>query len=293
MTPSSNKSNNGRLRKDKRPDTPRPMRETENDGRIVQLVYAYRLLSQKQLERLLGKSRSTVQQTLIRLYHHHYLEREFLPIAKFGSSPTLYRIGKQGMNLLMQHGIEDFARVPSKHPSGMFLAHTLAINEVRIALTQACEQVGWSIPVWLTDHELKMDYDRVRIKGKPEPISIIPDSYFCIAIPDKGVSHFFLELDRGTMTTARFREKVAAYVAYYRNGGYAHRYGAQGFRVLTVTDTPTSDRSHNLAVASAQEQGIGRRFWFAHLPHLTPQTVLTDPIWSVAGEMDTQPLFTR
>ena len=34
------------------------MRETDLDRQVVKLVYDYRMLSQQQLERLLGKSRS-------------------------------------------------------------------------------------------------------------------------------------------------------------------------------------------------------------------------------------------
>ncbi len=268
------------------------MYETERDVAIVKLVYQYRLLSQQQLERLLGKSRSTVQQSLVRLYHHRYLERVFLPIAKFGSSPTLYILDKRGIELLMRQGIEDFPGIPNKNLSGLFLEHTLAMNEFRIALTQACRTQGWTIETWLTENELKADYDRVKVRGKGQPVALIPDSYFMIDIPEKGVAHFFLEMDRGTMTARRFKEKVEAYVTYYRSGGYAQRYNAQGFRVLTVTDTPTPDRSTNLAQAVSEVQGIGRRFWFAHLPEITATTALTQPIWWVAGEMDKQPLFT-
>ena len=115
------------------------MEEGANDRRIVQLVYDYRLLSQRQLERLLRRSKPTVQRLLRRLYDHRYLERVFLPLATFGSSPALYVLDKQGIDLLRRMGVEDFTGVPDKTVKPMYIEHTLAINEFRIAVAQACE----------------------------------------------------------------------------------------------------------------------------------------------------------
>ena len=102
-------------------------------------------------------------------------------------------------------------------------------------------------------------------------------------MPQKGTTHFFLELDRGSEELKRFRDKVEAYVAYYKSGMYAQRYGAQGFRVLTVVDGVGEGRLKNLVDDTARVAGIGRRFWFTHLADATGATVLTEPIWSVAG----------
>lgn len=283
-----------RHRRDRRPDNPRPMRETENDRLIVQLVYAYRLLSQEQLERLLGKSRSRVQQSLMRLYHHEYLQRLFLPVWFEGRSPTLYLLDKRGIALLQGLGVADFSVIPSAKLSPMFLEHTLAINDVRIAVAQACEKQGWSLPVWKSENEIKMDYDRVTVqigKTKPQVVPIVPDSYFMIDIPGRGVSHFMLEVDRGTMTLSRFKTKVHAYVAYYKSGGYEKRFQAQGFRVLTVVDTPSTGRLKHLLDQTASVSGIGRRFWFAHLLDCTPDKLLSSPIWQVAGVDTPEALF--
>lgn len=288
LNPSKRRKRNARVA------TPRPMRETEGDRQIVRLVYDYRILSQTQLEQLLGKSRSTMQQSLVRLYDHRYLERVFLPIAELGSSPALYILDKRGIEVLQRQGVADFTGVPDKDISLLFMEHTLAINRFRIAITQACEQIGWKITTWQTENEVKADYDKVMVKGrgsKPKTIPIVPDSYFVIEAPDKGLSHLFLELDRGTMTLERFRAKVEGYLSYYKQGGYEKRYHAKGFRVVTVVDTPKDARVANLAAHTAKLEGIGRRFWFAHLPAITPETVLTQAIWTVAGDTRPATLF--
>lgn len=287
----SSSNRNDRLRRDQRSKTPARMRETDNDRQIVQLVYDYRVLSQNQIERLMARSRSTIQRLLRRLYDHGYLERVFLPIAHFGSSPAMYVLDRKGIELLQRMGMADFTGVPNKTLSGMYLEHTLAMNEFRIAVSQACTQHAWQIVKWVSENEIKAGYDRVRVPGKKRPVALLPDSYFSIRVPDRGVTHFFLELDRGTMTVPRFREKVLAYVAYYKSGGYAKRYGARGFRVLTVVDGIGSGRVDNLAQASSEVRGIGRRFWFAHRDDLTAKTVFDVPVWQIAGADDKLALF--
>lgn len=266
------------------------MEEGANDRQIVRLVYDYRLLSQRQLERLLGRSKPTVQRLLRRLYDHRYVERVFLPLARFGSSPALYILDRQGFDLLRRMGVVDFTGVPNKSISLMYIEHTLAINEVRIAVSQAAAARDWQVAGWLTENELKADYDRVRVRGRKASVSLLPDSFFSLVVPEKGTTHFFLELDRGSMELKRFREKVEAYVAYYKSGKYAERYGAQGFRVLTVVDGVGEGRLKNLVEDTARVPGIGRRFWFSHLADVTDKTALTEPIWSVAGSNEKERL---
>ena len=286
-------SSSRRQVRDRRPADPRPMRETDRDRHIVQLVYQYRILSQAQLQRLLRRSRSTVQQALVRLYHHRYLERVFLPVAYGGSSPTLYILDQRGMELLRGLGIEDFTGVPDKTLSGMFLEHTLAMNDFRINVTEACERLGWRVQLWRTENEIKADYDRVLVRtaSRVDKVPVVPDSYFIIEVPGRGVSHFFLELDRGKMDLKRFRTKVLGYVQYYKTGGYQQRFGAKGFRVLTVVDTLTQARADHLAKDAERVSGVGRRFWYAHLPALTPDGVLTQPVWQVPGDKSPAALF--
>lgn len=263
------------------------MRETARDREIVKLVYDYRMLSQRQLERVLGKARSTTQQALVRLYHHQYLDRVFMPVAPMGSSPTLYVLGRRGNDVLRQMGVTDFTGVPGTDLSPMFLEHTLAINDFRIAVQLSCEMHGWDVVEWKTENEIKADYDRVQVRdprGRTQTIPVVPDSYFVIEIPGRGQARFFIELDRGTMSLERFRHKVQGYVAYYKSGLYNQRYEGKGFRVLTVVDTPGRIRMRNLVEQAGLVPGIGRRFWFGHLPDLQPETVLHQPVWTVAGD---------
>jgi hypothetical protein len=291
---SSSNPRTARNRPDVRPARPRRMNKSDKYGEIVRLVYDYRILTQKQIERLREKAPATVQRQLMQLYHHHYLERLFMPIAHFGSSPAFYILGKRGIEYLKENGVMDFTGVPNKDLSDLFLHHTVALNNFRIAVTKACEKIGWTMLKWQTENEIKSDYDRVEIKDKrrhSRSIPIVPDSYFVIDIPNRGVSHFFIEVDRGKMQHDRFKTKVIGYVTYYKNGAYEQRYQAKGFRVLTIVDTATSLRVKNLVSETETVEGIGRRFWFVHLPTISVENVLVEPIWTVAGQQTLESLF--
>jgi hypothetical protein len=283
----------GRLRPDGRAAKPRRMREGENDRTIVTYLYHYGVLSQTQFERILERSRSTVQQLLRRLYDHHYVERLFLPVTKFGSSPALYVLDREGIALLRSMGIEEFSGIPGKDLKPMFLYHTVAISEVHLAFEKACKRSGYSMGNWLNDNRLRSEGTKVRIASQRNPVTLIPDSYFTITVPNLGTTHCFLELDRGTMDSGDFKKKVEAYVAGYKSGEFNRRYGAQGYRVLTVVDGVGEARVTNLANATANIPSIGRRFWFTHMKRLSPETVLSDPIWQIAGSNDFVPLVSR
>lgn len=279
-------------RRDQRVKHPRPMRLTDRDKAIIHAVYQYRVLQQNQIEQLFFRWKSAAQRVLFRLYQHGFLDRRFLPTL-YGSSPTMYVLDKRGVELLRtEFGYENFVWYPSnKDLKTEFLAHTTAINTFRIAATLAAQVHGYELVKWMGESDLKANYDRVPIRtpyGKMQSISLIPDSYFLLKTPN-GYAHFFLELDRGTMTSKRFKTKVLAYLAYAHTGLAEKRYGTNRFRVLTVTESQR--RNDNLKGVTEGIEGKNR-FWFGVLSDLTPECVLTAPMWSVAGRDDRMALIT-
>jgi hypothetical protein len=77
--------------------------------------------------------------------------------------------------------------------------------------------------------------------------------------------------------------EIRAYQAYIDSGAYHARFGSRGLRVLTVTTSPA--RLANLK-RIPEEVGGRSRFWFTTMPEVTPETVLTEAIWAVAGRDD-------
>lgn len=283
MVMTTSTPNPKRQRRDERPLSPTPIRETHNVITITTLVYSYGVLSQKQLERLLGLSRSVVQRLCARMYRAHYLNRVFKPVATFGAGQTFYVLDKKGVELLTQLGIGDLAGVPKKNLSELFLNHAAAINDFRIEMTKACEAKGWSIAEWIGEGGIKQSYDHVEVRGYKKPLPVVPDSFFVVKIPGVGVSPFVLEVDRGKMELARYKAKIAAYVEYYKSGRFQKRFGFPGFKLLTVVDTPGKLRVQRLIEVTQEVTGIGQRCWFVHLSDVSATTVLTEPVWTVAG----------
>jgi hypothetical protein len=278
----------GRLPRNRRVSSPPSMRLTERDVAILRAVHDFRVLRGDQLQALFFNSQSTASYRLSRLYQHGFVERHFLPtLGGLASSPTLYTLGKWGVDVLRQvldcgpGGLR--RRLGSKELSPMFLEHMLAINDMRVAVTVAARQNGYTLETWLDDAHLKAAYDRVRItttSGRKRDASLIPDGYFAIRV-SQGRACFFLEVDRGTMTVGRFQDKIRSYMAYIASGQYERRYGTRSLRVLTITSGP--NRLANLKDAT-ERTGGGRTFWFAILQEISKDSVLDGPVWQVAGD---------
>jgi hypothetical protein len=272
-----------RLRRDRRASQPPPMQLTERDKEIVRAVYACRSRRKDQAQQLFFASRSTAQRVLQRLYQHGYLDRRFLPVTA-GRGPTLYTLDRRGVEILrLEDGLDTVSRYAANELKSDFLMHLTAINDVRIAVTLGARRAGYELVRWLSDHELKADYDRVQITrpgGRRQSVSLIPDSYFTLKTP-RGYANCFLEVDMGTMALERFKNKVRAYIAYHRSGAFEQRYGARAVRILSVTRSPK--RLANLKAAT-EAAGGQQPFWFALADDLTAESVLGDPVWQVATE---------
>ena len=276
-----------RLPRNKRVANPPPMRLTARDQEIIRAVHDYRVLRSDQLQALFFGSQSTASYRLSRLYQHGFLDRHFLPtLGGLASSLILYTVGKQGVQVLREAfevAPEEIRRRPSnKALTASWLEHLAQINDVRVAVTLAARRQGYTLELWLDDTALKGTYDYVTVKtsrggSRKEPL--IPDGYFVLQTP-RGHACFFLEVDRGTETTSRFKAKILAYQAYITSGQYERQYGTRSLRVLTVVPGPK--RLANLKRVTG-EAGGGRVFWFAEQAAITPATVLDAPIWQIAG----------
>lgn len=258
------------------------------DVTVLQAVYEYRVLSRNQIERLcFGTVHPYIAQRRIALlYHHGFLERQFLP-ARGGiiQSHTLYLLGERGAVLLATSGLYEHISWSQEQlkVGTYFLSHMLGISEFRVRFTLACQQQGIPIAKWIGERDLKAQYDRVTIQtssGKEQLIPIIPDSYFVVQTP-QGNQCFALEYDTGSMPGKRIKTKVAGYLAYIRSKAYQKRFGTNSLRVLFIA---SSERRMRGLMNFTQAAGGKRRFWFATLDSLDPERLLTDPIWQTAGE---------
>ena len=291
-----------RRRRDQRRAVPKPLRITERDIDIIEAVHNFRVLSQLQIQQLFFGSQSTAQFRLEKLYDHGYLERKFLPVdtgyggVYLGRSPTLYILDKSGAELLREKRGYDFKWYSSSlQVKPDHLRHTLEISEFALRLILATRERDCEIPEWRAEAVLKADYDSVDIEtasGIKRSVAVVPDSYFQI-VASKKRYHFFLEMDRGTMTLKRFKNKVKAYQAYFRSGAYQRRYQTRSLRVLIVTGHLVGEqRLTNLKQATEEVAPEENWFLFTSINQIVPETGLTKPIWRVSGSDQMQSLIT-
>ncbi len=305
-------SKRSRLPRWRRVSHPPPMVLTERDLEILRTVYAFRLITREQVERLIfpptnGREKYTrtsiTRHRLKLLFHNRYLERLPIPV-KPGAWAwrPLYRLAKKGAQLIAdKQGIavselpywgrrfdKDQRRTVA---SQLFVDHLLKINDARIAVILAADAVGCRIEQWIDDAALKsqerQDFATIRRHGgKARDVQVVPDGYFVLNLGNRR-AHFFLELDQATMSNQRWKSKVLAYQRYVASGRYQEKYQTQSLRILTVTTT--EKRLKNLKKVT-ERVGGGRMFWFSTFEQAVSEQVLSGHIWLVAGETTPRPL---
>jgi len=287
-----------RLSRYRRAEDPPRMQLTKRDRTIIDLVWVYRYLTRSQIQRLLYPFRekrkepsrkNVVTRRLMLLYHNEYLDRIHAPVASDrGSSPIVYCLDRKGARLLAAERDLDIRALHwskrQRERGLLFLQHTLAINDFRIAITLASRHGAHEILRWLDERSLGEDEAREGLKeialGLGKGGSILPDAYFTLNLDGRKAS-FFLEVDRGHTEGPRIRRKVRTYREYYASGLYEQHFGSRSLRVLTVT---TSQRRLANLKAWTEKAGGGHLFWFTVESLVEPGTVLVDPIWRMAGE---------
>lgn len=269
-------------RRDVRLVNPQSLRLKSRDLDILHAIHTYRFLTTPQIMQLFFRSLKHAYKRLYKLYHHRLVNRHFLGIyLDKMNTRMVYVLDELGAELLRTErglNIRWYKSITSKPLTTLFLRHALEVNDVRIAVEQACQQQGIELLKWVSEYDLKSDYDRVTTADEVSR-AVIPDGY-CALKTKQGITHLFWEVDRGTERSEIFKRKILAYLAYAKSDLALKRFGTQQFRVLTVTKTP--QRAENLRIATEKVQGKSR-FWFATRSDITPEEVLNEPIWQVAG----------
>lgn len=284
---------------------------TERDRQILHLVYDFRVITREQVERLQfqpdgGQDHFTkTSRLLLRLkllFQNGYLEREPMPVrAGSWAWRPVYRLARKGAELvatdlgltaqeLPYWGRSDVRGRHKTELSPLFLDHVLAINDIRIAVILAANERGYLVEKWVDDTHLKSetmrDYVTIDVRaGRRARVPVIPDAYFIVNLGNRR-AHFFLELDRATMTNSRWKARALAYQEYVKSGKYHQRYQTTSLRILTVA--PTQRRLANLK-RTTEEAGGGDRFWFTTLDRAASNAVLFLPIWKLAGDQADAP----
>lgn len=220
---------------------------------------------------------------LEKLYHHEYLERQFITQVTRApaASPIVYTVTKLGASVLAStYGYtDDQFRYSSRSVTQWeTLQHILAIGDAWAALMRATTENQIAVLDWRDELVFRSNPDMVWLKspsGRQTKKPVLPDGYFHLNTP-KGETRVFLEVDRGIEGLQQIKDQMQVYQEYMASGGYQERFQAKSLRILIVTTGKKRRDNIRKAIASI---GGGDRYWITTFEQMTPTQVLTAPIW--------------
>lgn len=268
----------------------RPLNLTERDMAIVDLVLRLRALTADQLQVAFFSdgAASRCQRRLTLLRRAGYLD---VLAGRLVNQPAVYLLSRKSIagNRLMRAtwGEACFRRFMTNLGP---IAHLLAINDLRVRLERACNELGWTLAIWERAEELANRFSSSRL---------IPDGYFRLQRGVEGQvrsSGFFIELERAEKSSRVVAAKLANYAKLYYSGEYERLYGTRALRILFVfapTD-PSAAKRKVIATAAEAERlriTIVRCAAMRDITSIPPSGLLTAPVWWRPGQLEPSPLF--
>lgn len=189
---------------------------SERDFAVVQIVAEHRFLTARQVEGLLFYDHSSplsgarvCRRVLSRLTQQRLLARLDRRVGgvRAGSASYVYALGSEGGRLLAG------TRYRVTEPSSLFLDHTLAIADARVALEVAARARLFDLV------EVEVEPKSWRRFSGPggAPAFVKPDLY---VVTGRGEYEdcWFVEIDRGTESPIALGRKCRSYDLYWRSG---------------------------------------------------------------------------
>jgi hypothetical protein len=273
-------------------EPPNDIRLTDRDWQILETIHAFDgMMSLNQIDRLFfsGEGRSQPRARMRALYCNYFVNMpQAEDIHKVPLGETIFWLDTQGaQSVAMLHGEAPSEFKWRSKPRWSLIAHDLKVNDFRIDIMTACEvSPELTLHQWIPEGEFWAYPDTITYvdqNGKSQSRQVRPDGYFTIRRP--AASHpgkqeefaFLLEIDMATEDNPRFgREKVLPGIAYLKSDAYQERFGLRFGRWLVVT---TGRRRMNNMRSQTKRLGGKNLFYFTTFDQVTPETILTHPIW--------------
>lgn len=153
-----------------------------------------------------------------------------------GSGSLVWYISHAGERLLR---LRDHKPAPVRRffePSPYFLAHTLAVSEISLQLTELCREQDMVLSALQPEPECWRSYSE-----HGTHLSLKPDLY-AVTVSGEYEDRWFFEVDLDTESPAKVIEKCQRYHQYYRSGLEQKAAGVFPLTVWVVPDTGRRDR---------------------------------------------------
>jgi hypothetical protein len=183
---------------------------TDRDRCIARDCFEFRVMTTSQIRRLYFTGTRTAAARLDVLYRLRVLDRfrPSLPMGQ-GTAPYHWILDEAGALIVADHLDIERAKLGWQHSIAASIAHSqklphhVEVNEFFTRLAVEANVAGGALSEWYgerTCHRLFSGY-------------LVADGYGVLDLPGRTPLHFLVELDRGTETTGRLREKAKAYTS--------------------------------------------------------------------------------
>ncbi len=211
----------------------------------------------------------------------------------YGSAPNVYAPTAAGLDALCKAGLRDREPKGRTKPAygpknSLFLAHELAVRDVRVWLEEVAREGGYALEAWHDGKDAAIDLVRTQA-----PYQVRPDAWFVLRL-GQAVLVGLVEVDRGTERgDRRWGEKLASYEMLFASGQLPNVTGYVNARVLVIT--PDIRRRDLLAGLIADRNGtdqvmpIATRCWISSMNVLTLPSLSAER-WRQPGSSALRPL---
>ncbi len=203
---------------------------TSDDRRLLGVLCAHRVVTQAQLGRLFpGVPERTLRYRTRRL-HALGLAGRSRPYREQGSAPNHHWPTRRADCLMRgepaQRGGE------RSQPNPLFLAHAAALTDLYVALQTEASQAGLSVLEYRREGNAREVFD-----SDGEGRALAPDAMLILADGQGRKFGAFVEIDLGTMSHTRLRQKAELYAAYAASDAWHERHlFLPALLFLTTTD---------------------------------------------------------
>lgn len=218
----------------------------ERDRQLLAAVQQYRYLMTGQIGRLLFNDAANpsaglraASRSLKKLSGHGLVDSLSRRIGgvRAGSGSFIWHLTHADERLLRLHDGKSSPMRRHYEPSPYFLAHTLAVAETAIRLTEICREHEPQITALQLEPECWRAYSSAGVS-----YSLKPDLYAATAT-EEYEDRYFIEVDLDTESPAKIIDKCEKYHAYYRSG--LEQEASEMFP-LTVWIVPSDSRKEKL-----------------------------------------------
>lgn len=250
---------------------------------LLRALARHEFLTVRQLAATLGRSLPEIGSVVVSL------AREGVVRLLAGSDAgdvvdAVVSLARAGLELLLANLPAAKTR-PARTPPRHMLAHELVRNECGLVLELLARRGQLRLEHWETNRTRLAAAAHLLEQGHLTRVPLVADARAVVRVRDQA-EVLLIEIDMGTVSLPRMARKYEGYVAWWRDGGPARRFGIPALRVLTIASTPARvERLLDAARASTGGRGLGL-LWFAPRSVLSldePERFLA-PLWRRADE---------